>query len=171
MDVRCNLEEQRHSSYWKQARKENRDELYIAYSGSTHCCLIYIIKDTETIPASAPGAEGKSSCQYQLINVPSAEYGLGLNSPTTPYVKKINLFDKELIPVDIFEHFMQRLRREVLEMWTSGQSCLPDIVDLFDRPRSEMLTVKVDKEIQYNSWLFQQVTEILCPQQCWGRYF
>ena len=86
VDVMCNLEEQRekmsqqqHSSYWKQMAKENRDELYIAYSGSTHCCFVHTIKDTERVSASAPGAEGRSSCQYKLINV-----GLGLNNPTTP---------------------------------------------------------------------------------------
>ena len=53
---------------------------------------------------------------------------------------------------------MQKLRREV---WTKR---LPDVVGLLDRSE-EILTVKVNKEVQYNNyWLFQQVAEVLRPQ-------
>ena len=92
--------------------------------------------------------------------MPSPEW-LGLSTdvdPTTCYLSNnINFFTSGLIPVDADESYLHRLRTAVLEVWGSGVNALPSIVSLFDRRGLDTMTVQVDKEIQFNSWIFKQV--------------
>ena len=138
------------TDYWKQP--EHRDEPYIAFCGSSHCCLIETTR--ETIAASS--ATGGRS--YDLIYVPTAEW-LELSScPRVSYMSpNTYLFNSGLIPAEACKSYMNRTRTALLEMWASGETSVPKMVSLFDESVIAMDIVKVDKEVQFNSWVFKQV--------------
>ena len=139
---------QSETGYWKQP--EHRDEPYIAFCGSSHCCLIETTR--ETIAASS--ATGSRS--YSLV--PTAEW-LELSScPSTSYISPNTcLFNSGLIPAEARKSYMNRTRTALLEMWASGETSVPKMVSLFDESAIAMDIVKVDKEVQFNSWVFKQV--------------
>ena len=158
--VVCDLEDQRikmnlqsGTKYWKQPK--HQDESYIAFCGDTHCCFIRTTRET----VAASSATGVGS--YKLTLVPTIEW-LGLsNCPTdTSYVShKINFSTSGHIPNDAFESFISKTRTAVVEMWYGGGSSVSGIMLLFDRSAidKDILTVKVDKEVQFNSWVFKQI--------------
>ena len=94
--------------------------------------------------------------------MPSAEF-LGLSThPATCYVSRnVNLFTSGLVPVDAVESYLYKIRAAILEAWESKDNSpcnsLPSIVSLFDRNAIDTITVQVDKEIQFNSWVFKQI--------------
>ena len=153
----CSIEEQRtkknlqnETSYWKQP--EHRDEPYIAFCGSSHCCLI------ETTRETSAASSATASRSYSLINVPAAEW-LELSScSSTSYISPNTLlFNSGLIPAEACKSYMNITRTALLEMWASGETSVPKIVSLFDDNAIAMDIVKVDKEVQFNSWVFKQM--------------
>ena len=98
-----------------------------------------------------------------LNRVPTAE-GLGLSvNPSNFTSCNMDFFSLGLLPVDIVKQRMRQIQTSVLQAWNSSN--IDQALSLFDDCDGLWRNViRVDKELQFNSWLFDGMKTDLEPR-------
>ena len=160
----CNLKEtkdrmdaQASNEYWKRLWRDSKNEDYIAFSGGTHCAMV------DTNVESIPASRATASRNYRLNYVPTAE-GLGLSiNPSNFTSCNMDFFSSGVLSVDIVKQRMRQIRTSVFQAWNSSN--INQALSLFDNcDELWQNVVKVDKELQFNSWLFDGMKTDLKPR-------
>ena len=149
--------------YWK--IKTNLGVDYLAFVGDSHCCSI------KTVTVTSQASSATAARCFPVTTVLSEVH---LNTaPTFNYIGQefLHLFDSRLAMVQPLLTNVRKMRGKVCEFVTApdnstanvvAQSLLSIINSTEDQLESNFLTV--DKEIQFNDWLFGKLDCLLSPQ-------
>ena len=159
---RCKKDLQASRKYWK----KNQDDYYIAFCGPTHCTLVSTVSNTWR------ASDATSDRTFNLAIVPTAEHlGLNLIKSTRHFLSdRVNFFSLGVIPTDEhlrqFQAFKDDVTKEMVRLWeTQGDvvgvvSSCSKIFNQYSKA-SNSDTLNVDREIQFNKWLFKRIDEDL----------
>ena len=145
--------------YWT----DNPSAKYLAFCGKEHCCTI----DTVTVTKQSSSVTVNRSFPVTFV-FSEADLGLSVSS-SKMYMgpEFVQLFNSKVIMAQQVLNFMKDMRDKVMTSITTNtidiaQSLLSIINDVEETTRNT--SMKVDKEIQFNEWLFAKLDSLLSPQ-------
>ena len=150
----------------KQYWKDNLGTEYLAFVAETHCCTIETVTETEQ-------ASHAIAARHFPVIVALSELHIGITAPRRDYIGEdlLHLFDSRLAMVQPLLSDFRKMRDKVCEFMTAedsstanvaAHSLLSIINTAQDQVENNFLTV--DKEVQFNNWLFTRLDALLSPK-------
>jgi len=188
----CNLEGQHKikdlqssAKYWRQHNTND----YIAFCGQSHCAVVSTV--AETIQASSATADRNytlavvPNAEYLGLSIdPGTQYiSERINFFSSGVIPR-DIHERQLRNLDevlkLWENGLQsatqlvslsqgysdsrKLTDEVLRMWERGLQSASQLVSLSQSySDSSEYSLEVDKEVQFNKWLFKMISQELQP--------